>query len=168
VTNSQFIADKIKKHYQREAQVIYPPIKIDDFYISDQVDDYFLIVSRLRPYKKVDLAIRAFNNLKLPLKIIGAGSEYKKLKKMASSNIEFLGEVSDEVRNKYLAHCQAFLYPQVEDLGISAIEAMASGRPVIAYQKGGALETVIDGQTGVFLKIKIGAFDSCGFALSDH
>ncbi|KKP91263.1 MAG: Glycosyl transferase group 1 [Parcubacteria group bacterium GW2011_GWA2_36_10] len=152
IANSQFIADKIKKDYQREAQVIYPPIKVDDFYISDKIDDYFLIVSRLRPYKKVDLAIRAFNNMKLPLKIIGTGSEYKKLKQMASSNIEFLGEVSDEARNKYLSHCQAFLYPQVEDLGISALEAMASGRPVIAYQKGGALETVIDGQTGIFFQ----------------
>jgi len=96
------------------------------------------------------LAIKAFNNLKLPLKIIGVGSEYSRLKKMAASNIEFLGELSDQDRNYYLSHAQAFIYPQVEDFGISALEAMASGRPVIAYAKGGALETVVDGQTGLF------------------
>lgn len=150
IANSQFIAEKIKNDYQQIATVIYPPIKVDNFFVSSEIKDYFLIVSRLRPYKRVDLAIKAFNNLKLPLKIIGTGSEYFKLKKMAGSNIEFLGEVSDRERNEYLSHCQAFLYPQIEDFGISALEAMASGRPVIAYKAGGALETVIDQQTGLF------------------
>jgi glycosyltransferase involved in cell wall biosynthesis len=152
IANSRFIADKIKQHYNREAEVIYPSIKINDFKISDQVEDYYLIVSRLRPYKKVDIAIQAFNNMKLPLKIIGAGSEMDRLKKMAGNNIEFLGEISDKDRNHYLSRCRAFLYPQVEDFGITALEAMASGRPVIAYAKGGALETVIDGTTGVFFE----------------
>lgn len=150
IANSRFIANKIKKHYHRQADVIYPPVKVDDFKISPEVDNYFLIVSRLRPYKKVDLAIRAFNNLRLPLKIIGTGSEMNNLKKLAKSNIEFLGELSDQERNKYLSRCRAFIYPQIEDFGITALEAMASGRPVVALAKGGALETVIDGVTGVF------------------
>lgn len=150
IANSRYIAEKISKHYKKKAEVIYPSIKVDDFKIADKVEDYYLIVSRLRPYKKVDLAVEAFNNLKLPLKIIGIGSEYPKLKKMAAENIEFLGQLSDEKRNYYLAHAKAFIYPQVEDFGISALEAMASGRPVIAYAKGGALETVVDGETGLF------------------
>jgi len=150
VATSQHIADKIKKHYQRSSTVIYPPVPINSFTVSDQVDDYYLIVSRLRPYKRVDLAIRAFNNLKLPLKVIGGGSELRRLKKMAKSNIEFLGEVDDITRNQYLSKCRAFIYPQVEDFGITAVEAMASGRPVLAYAKGGARETVLPGLTGEF------------------
>lgn len=150
VTISQHIASKIKKHYGRDSVIIYPPVKVADFKISPEIDDYFLIVSRLRPYKKVDLAIKAFNNLKLPLKIIGSGSEYHKLKKIAGSNIEFLGELSDEKRNYYLSRCRAFIYPQIEDFGITALEAMACGRPVIALQAGGAMETVVDGLSGTF------------------
>ena len=152
IANSNFIAKKIKKHYKKEAIVIHPPIKVSDFQIASDLGDYYLIVSRLRPYKRVDLAVAAFNNLKLPLKIIGNGSEFKKLKKMANSNIEFLGELSDQQRNYYLSRCQAFIYPQIEDFGISALEAMASGRPVIAYGQGGALETVIENKTGVFFE----------------
>lgn len=150
IANSHFIAQKIAKHYKREAVVIHPPIDVDSFTVANEVEDYYLIVSRLRPYKKVDLAIKAFNNLKLPLKIIGTGSELRRLKKLAHNNIEFLGEVSDEVRNRYLSKCKALIYPQIEDFGITALEAMASGRPVIAFKKGGALETIIEGQTGVF------------------
>lgn len=152
IANSHFIARKIKQHYKKDSIVIHPPIKVKEFSLADKVEDYYLIVSRLRPYKKVDLAVKAFNNLKLPLKIIGGGSELKKLKKMAHSNIEFLGEVSDQERNYYLSRCKAFIYPQVEDFGISALEAMASGRPVIAYKAGGALETVVEGKTGVFFE----------------
>jgi len=152
IANSHFTADKIKKNYKRDSVVIYPPLRVADFYLADKIEDYYLIVSRLRPYKKVDLAIEAFNNLKLPLKIIGSGTELKKLKKIAHSNIEFLGEVPDRVRNHYLSHCKAFIYPQIEDFGISALEAMASGRPVIAYGRGGALETVVENKTGVFFQ----------------
>lgn len=152
IANSQYIADKIAKHYKRDSVVIHPPVRVEDFSLNQGVEDYYLIVSRLRPYKKVDLAIKAFNNLKLPLKIIGSGSEFRRLKNMARSNIEFLGEVSDEERNDYLSKCKAFIYPQIEDFGISALEAMASGRPVIAYKKGGALETVIEGISGTFFE----------------
>ena len=150
IANSKFIAEKIKKHYKKNSIVIHPPVKVDDFHLSNNIGDYYLIVSRLRPYKKVDLAVKAFNNLKLPLKIIGDGSELKKLKKMAYSNIEFLGELSDKERNDYLSRCKAFIYPQIEDFGITALEAMASGRPIIAYAGGGVKEAIIDGQTGVF------------------
>ncbi|MBT6690759.1 glycosyltransferase [Candidatus Parcubacteria bacterium] len=150
IANSKFIADKISKHYRRASTVIHPPVKVNNFQVSEEIEDYYLIVSRLRPYKKVDLAVKAFNNLKLPLKIIGGGSELRRLKRMAHSNIEFLGELPDEARNKYLSRCKAFIYPQIEDFGITALEAMSSGRPVIAFAQGGALETVVDGVTGVF------------------
>jgi len=152
LANSKYIAHKILKHYNKHSVVIYPPIKINEFSLAEKVQDYYLIVSRLRPYKKVDLAIKAFNNLKLPLKIIGGGSEMRRLKRMSNSNIEFLGEISDKERNFYLSHCKAFIYPQIEDFGITAVEAMASGRPVIAYAAGGALETVKDGVSGTFFK----------------
>lgn len=150
IANSENIAHKIKKYYKRDSIVITPPLDLSQFYLASEPKDYYLIVSRFRPYKKVDVAIKAFNNLKLPLKIIGTGSEKKRLKRLAQNNIEFLGEVSDEQRNYYLAHCRALIYPQEEDFGISALEAMASGRPVIAYRKGGALETVQEGVSGSF------------------
>ena len=150
IANSEFIAQRIRHYYDRDSTVIYPPVDTNQFNISDTLDPYFLIVSRLRPYKRVDLAIDAFNNLKLPLVIIGGGEELRKLRSRARKNIRFLGEVSNTVRNQYLSHCRAFIHPQEEDFGISAIEAMASGRPVIAYRAGGARETVIENVTGVF------------------
>lgn len=150
VSNSKFIGQKIRKYYHRESTVIYPPVDTAQFKISQNHGNYYLIVSRLRPYKKVDIAVEAFNNLKLPLVIIGGGEESKRLKKMAKRNITFLGEVTPELRNEYLANCQAFIHPQEEDFGISAVESMASGRPVIAYRAGGATETVEEGATGIF------------------
>ena len=148
IANSNFIADRIKKYYNRESHVIYPPVDVDRFY-NDTKQDYYILVSRLRPYKKIDLAIKTFNQLKLPLKIIGGG-EIDYYRSMSKDNIEFLGEVSDEEKIKYLSHAKAFIHPQEEDFGISLVEASASGCPVIAYKKGGALETVIENQTGVF------------------
>ncbi len=150
ITNSNFIASRIRKYYGRESTVIYPPIDASQFHLSQDIGDYYLIVSRLRPYKRVDLAIEAFNNLKLPLVIIGDGEEYGRLKAMSKNTIHFLGEVSDAERNKYMARCKAFIYPQEEDFGISAVEAMASGRPVIAFRGGGALETVTPSLNGFF------------------
>jgi len=151
IANSGFIAQRIKHYYKRDSTVIYPPVEISKFNISNKIEDYYLIVSRFRPYKRVDLAIEAFNKLRMPLKIIGTGED-KLLKKMAGPNIEFLGFVSDKEKAKYLSHCKAFIHPQEEDFGITPIEAMASGRPVIAYKKGGAMETVVDGLTGKFFK----------------
>jgi len=151
IANSGFVAQRIKHYYKRDSHVIYPPVEISKFSIANKIQDYYLIISRLCPYKKVDLAIKAFNKLKMPLKIIGTGED-KSLRKIAGPNIEFLGFVSDKEKAKYLSHCKAFIFPQEEDFGITPIEAMASGRPVIAYKRGGALETVVDGLTGKFFK----------------
>ncbi|XOU94739.1 MAG: glycosyltransferase [Candidatus Kerfeldbacteria bacterium] len=149
IANSKYVAQRIKKYYKRDSVVIHPPVDISRFKISNEVKDYFLIISRLRPYKKVDLAIQAFNKLGLPLYIIGTGEEENRLKEMAGPHIKFLGNVSDEKAVEYLSQCQAFIHPQEEDFGITPVEAMACGRPVIAYGIGGALETVINGKTGV-------------------
>jgi glycosyltransferase involved in cell wall biosynthesis len=151
VANSQFVAQRIKHYYRRESTVIYPPVEFSQFKVAAEIKDYYLVISRFRPYKRVDLAIRAFNELKIPLKIIGTGND-KFLKKIAGPNIEFLGFVSEQEKVKYLSQCRALIHPQKEDFGITPLEAMASGRPVIAYQAGGAQETVLEGRTGKFFK----------------
>ena len=152
IANSEFVAKRIKKYYQQESTVIYPPVETQLFQIAPEVADYYLVVSRLRPYKRVDIVVKAFNQLRLPLKIAGGGEEEVKLKKLAKSNIEFLGEVTDEQRSGLMARAKAFIHPQEEDFGIAAVEAMAAGRPVIAYKSGGALETVLENETGKFFK----------------
>ncbi|MFA5052211.1 MAG: glycosyltransferase [Patescibacteria group bacterium] len=149
IANSKFVAHRIKKYYKHDSVVINPPIDTSRFSITKDIGDYFLIVSRLRPYKKVDVAIQAFNKLNLPLYIIGEGEEEERLRALAGPNIRFLGYVPDDKVRHYLSHCRAFIHPQEEDFGITPVEAMASGRPVIAYGAGGALETVIHGKTGV-------------------
>lgn len=150
IANSKFVAHRIKKYYNRESTVIYPPVDTATFHVSQTVGDYYLLISRLRPYKRVELAIRAFNKLGLPLYIIGDGEEEDRLRAIAGPTITFLGFVSEEEKIKYLSECKAFIHPQEEDFGITPVEAMASGRPVIAYGAGGVLETVIPGTTGVF------------------
>jgi len=150
IANSYYVAKRIRKYYHRESKVIYPPVRTDIFYIASQPADYFLMVGRFLAYKRFDLAIRAFNQLGLPLKIVGDGPERKKLQKIARDNIQFLGLVPDFKLRDLYAHCQALIFPQEEDFGIVAVEAMASGRPVIAYQAGGVLETVKEGETGLF------------------
>ena len=150
IANSNFVAQRIKKYYRRESEVIYPPVNFNNFYISEKQQEYFLMVGRLLAYKKFDIAIEAFNKLGLKLKIIGRGPEMKRLKKMAKSNIEFLGRVSDKKLAKYYSECQAFIFPQEEDFGIVAIEAMASGRPLIAYYGGDIPEHLEEGKNGVF------------------
>ncbi len=150
LANSDFVAARIKKYYGRQSQVIYPPVKTAFFDAKDQPADYFLIVARLLPYKKIDLAVSVFNELGWPLKIIGDGPEKKHLQKIARSNIEFVGLVDDEKLKRYYVSCRAFLFPQEEDFGITAVEAMSAGRPVIAFAGGGALEIVKEDQTGIF------------------
>ncbi len=149
---SQHITKKIKMIYQRDADLIYPPVDFSQFFISSTQENYFLIISRLNAYKRIDIAIDAFNQLSLPLWIIGEGPHGDVLKKRANKNIRFLGEVSQEDLAHYLNRSRAFVFPGEEDFGIAPVEAMASGRPVIAYGRGGALETVLNGVTGIFFK----------------
>lgn len=152
IANSKNVAKRIWKHYRREADVIYPPVKCSYFDISDCGEDYFLIVSRLVAYKRIDLAVETFNHLGLPLVIIGEGPQLDYLKGMAGSNIKILGRQPDEVVREYYKKCRAFIFPGEEDFGITPLEAQACGRPVIAYAKGGALETVVSEKTGVFFE----------------
>ena len=140
---SKHVANRIKKFYRREAEVIHPPVNIKRFKLQNKKEDFFLIVSSFVPYKKIDLAVEAFNRLGYPLKIIGAGPEGKRLSAMAKSNVEFLGWQSDEVVADYYSQCRALIFPGEEDFGIVPLEAMASGKPVIAYGRGGALETIV-------------------------
>ena len=152
VANSNFVAKRIKKYYKRESLVIHPPVSVRDFFVSEKRGDYFLMVGRLLSYKRYDIAIQAFNKLGLPLKIIGRGPEMKKLKKMANNNIEFLGRVSDAELAQYYAKSRAFIFPQEEDFGIVAVEAMASGRPIIAYRGGDIPEHMEEGKMGIFFE----------------
>lgn len=158
IANSQMVAGRIKKYYRRDSQVIYPPVETTKFSISKEMpqgsDAYFLAGCRLVPYKRIDLVIEAFNLLggDYRLKIFGDGLDLKRLKNIAGDNlkIEFLGRVSDEEKARLYQNALAFINPQEEDFGITPVESMSSGRPVIAYRKGGVLETVIDGKTGLF------------------
>ncbi|HHX58906.1 MAG TPA: glycosyltransferase family 4 protein [Candidatus Moranbacteria bacterium] len=154
IANSEFVSRRIKKYYGRESTVINPPIKLSQFFIAeqDQMDDYFLVVGRMMKYKKIDLVIRAFNKLKLPLKIVGRGVEYNNLKKIAGPTIDFLGRVPDSDLPIIYAKAQAFVFPQEEDFGIVATEALASGRPIIAFRAGDIEERIVDGQNGVFFE----------------
>jgi len=152
ISNSNFVAKRIKKYYKRDVQIIHPPVDVDNFYAGSGDGGYFLMVGRFLAYKKFDIAIQAFNDLGLPLKIIGRGPEMEKLKRLANDNIEFLGRVPDEKLAKYYADCKAFIFPQEEDFGIVAIEAMASGRPIVAFKGGDIPEHIEEGKTGVFFE----------------
>lgn len=151
ISISNEVEKRVKKYYKRDSEVIYPPIE-DKFYsfnpISIHNREYFLVVSRLVPYKKVDLVIEAFNKLKFPLVIIGSGNEENILKSKAGGNISFLGQVEDHRLLEYYRRAKAVIFPQLEDFGLVPLEAQALGTPVIAYAGGGALETVIPGKTG--------------------
>lgn len=155
VANSQTVQARIKKYYGRDSVIIHPPVETKKFFISSGPKKFFLVGGRLVPYKRYDLIIQAFNRLGLPLKVFGTGPIEEALKNQAQGNIEFLGRISDEERAGLYANCLAFLHPQEEDFGITAVEAMAAGRPVIAYRKGGATETVVEGVTGEFFDEQI-------------
>ncbi|HLW02131.1 MAG TPA: glycosyltransferase [Ktedonobacterales bacterium] len=150
IANSPVVAQRIAACYRHEATVIPPPVATANYSISPIQEAYFLVVSRLVPYKRIDIAIEACNLLHLPLKIIGAGRDRARLERLAGPTIEFLGWLPDEQVQRYLARCQALLHPGAEDFGLTPLEAQASGRPVIAYGAGGALTSVIDGVTGLF------------------
>lgn len=152
IANSKYIAGLIKKHYNRDAEVIYPPVGVNGFKARKENKGYFLIVSSLVPYKRVDLAIDAFNKLNLPLWVVGSGPQEKKLKKMAEQNIRFFGWQEQDNLTDFYSNCRALVFPGIEDFGIVPVEAQACGKPVIAFAAGGALETIKENVTGVFFR----------------
>lgn len=151
VANSINTARRIRKFYSRESEVIQAPVECRRFHPSREApENYFVVISRLVGYKRIDLAVEAFNRLKLPLWIVGSGPELSRLRALAGPTVKFLGQLPDAEVGRVLANCRALIFPGEEDFGITPLEAMASGRPVVAYAGGGALETVVDGETGVF------------------
>jgi len=150
VANSHVVAERIRKLYGREAVVIQPPVDVNRFTLGDADEDYYLVLSRLVPYKKIDLAIEACSQLNRPLVVIGDGPDRARLESIAGPTVRFLGRQSDVEVNKYAAGCRALLFPGEEDFGITPLEINAAGRPVIAYRAGGATETVLEGETGLF------------------
>jgi len=150
IANSNTVKQRIHKYYRRDSETIYPPVDTHNFKIANDTGDYFVAGGRLVPYKRIDLAVKAFNRLRWPLKIFGSGPEEKYLKQIAKDNIEFLGNISEKEKMEILSRAKAFINPQYEDFGIVAVEAMASGRPVIAFGDGGARESIIENETGLF------------------
>jgi glycosyltransferase involved in cell wall biosynthesis len=152
VANSEFVAKRIRKNYRREAVVIPPPVDTLNFRSTQSHEDFYLVVGQLVPYKRVDIAVEAFNEIGKRLVIIGSGSEEQSLRKQAQPNIEFLSSQPNDVLVDYYSRCRALVFPGKEDFGIVPVEAMASGKPVIASRLGGALDTVVDGETGILFE----------------
>lgn len=151
VANSDYVGKRIAKFYRRGSTTIHPGIMLSEGPVSEERGDYYFVLSRFVSYKRVDLAIEACNMLKRRLIVAGSGGEEeKKLRAMAGPTVEFVGSVTDEQLSGYYRHARAFLFPGIEDFGLTPIEAMAGGAPVLAYGEGGALETVVDGETGMF------------------
>jgi glycosyltransferase involved in cell wall biosynthesis len=149
---SHWTAGRIKEYWGRDAKVIYPPVDVERFTPAKEREDFYLYVARLVPYKMTAEIIKAFNQLKLPLYILGAGPEMPRLKKLAMKNIKLLGYQPDEVVTDLMNRAKAFVYMAVEDFGIAMVEAQAAGCPVIAYYRGGAGETLQDGETGILYR----------------
>ncbi len=169
IANSHFVAGRIRQHYGREATVIYPPVDTEFFTPGDPQNatpgspsgasggrgvgrDFYLSVSRLVSYKRIEVAVEAFNQLGRPLLVVGDGPERERLEALAHGNVRFVGEVSDAALRGYYRQCQALVFPGEEDFGMVPVEAQACGRPVIALGRGGALESVVDRVTGVFFQ----------------
>ena len=151
IANSEFVRRRIRDYYGRDSEIIYPPVALDAFAMTSAApEDFHLVVSALTPYKRIDVAVAAFTRLGRPLVVIGEGSERGKLEAMAGPTVTFLGPQPAGVLADHFRRCRALVFPGVEDFGITPLEAMASGRPVIAYRTGGVLETVVDGATGLF------------------
>lgn len=162
VANSQNVASRIRKHYRRDSEVIYPPVNVRAGYLAEKTEDYYLLVSQLVDYKRADLAVRACTRLGRRLRVVGAGEEYGRLRKLAGPTVQFCGALSDKDLGEQYAHCRALLFPGEEDFGIVPVEALSFGRPVIAYGRGGVRESVIgfypdtvgfpEHSTGVFFR----------------
>lgn len=177
VSISTSIKERIKKYYNRDSQIIFPPLTLNKNkrLKPKKKDSYFLMVTRLVPYKKVDLAIKTFNKLKLPLIIIGKGNQLDYLKSIARSNIHFLDTLTDNELSNYYGRAKALIFPQEEDFGLVALEALSHNTPVIAYKKGGSLDIVTEGKTGVFfdnqtpkdIKYALHRFDKMEFSESE-
>ncbi len=170
---SHHVQRRIRKYYRREASVIFPPVDTQR-YSPREKEEFYLIVSRLVGYKRVDLAVQAFNRLGLPLVIIGAGQEREALRRAANENIRFLGHLPDEEVADWYGRAKAFVFCGEEDFGLTPVEAQAAGTPVIAYARGGVLDTVLDGQTGILFQEQtaeslcgaVRRFERCGVARS--
>jgi len=154
VANSHHVASRIAKYYRRSSVVLHPPVAVAEFAPVASVDDFYLCAGQIVPYKRVDLAVRTFTKLKRNLVVVGDGDsqDIAALKRIAGPTIRFTGPVSFTELKDYLARCRALIFPGEEDFGIVPVEAMASGRPVIAYGRGGALDTIVPGHTGVLFK----------------
>jgi glycosyltransferase involved in cell wall biosynthesis len=170
IANSGNVKNRIRKHYRREAEVIYPPVDTNYFVPGNgKRGDYFLCAGRLVAYKRVDLAVRVCSAMNVPLVVAGVGGEYKRLRAIAGPTVKFRGWVSNDELLQLYQGCRAFIFPGEEDFGITPLEAQACGRPVIAYRRGGALETVLEGRTGLFfdrqeedsLKAALEIFSTC-------
>jgi glycosyltransferase involved in cell wall biosynthesis len=149
IANSLSVQARIKQYYHRESEVIYPPVDVQHFCVQPEADDYYVVISRLVGYKRIDRAVVAFNRLKKRLLIAGDGPDRKRLERMSGPTIRFLGRLSDDEVKGYLERCRGLIFPGREDFGIAPVEAQACGKPVIAFAAGGALETVIPEETGV-------------------
>lgn len=143
---------RIAAYYRRDSVVIHPPVDTERFEPAGKPDAYYLVVSRLIPYKRVDLAVKAMSLLDRPLIVVGDGRDRAKLEAMAGPNVKFTGRLPEDELAGLMARCRAFLFPGVDDFGIAPVEAMSAGRPVIAYAAGGALDTVVEGKTGLFFR----------------
>jgi len=162
IANSGFVAQRIRKFYRRKAEIIHPPVNIDEFQVVDVKSDYYLVLGQLTPYKRADLVVDAFLSNGKKLVIIGDGEQYRELKNKENSNIQVLGRMPWEDCKRYLQEAKALVFPGVEDFGMVPVEAMACGTPVLAYAKGGALETVIDGYSGfLFYEQTIESLNDC-------
>lgn len=149
IANSTNVKERISKIYNKSSTVIHPPVDVEYYQLSEEKEDYYFIVSRLVPYKRIDLAIEACNKLRKNLVVIGHGEEFEKLKQLAGPTITLLGYQTDEQIKEYMQKSKAFLFPGFEDFGIAPVEAQACGKPVIAFGKGGALDTVLPEKTGI-------------------
>ncbi len=150
IANSRHVKRRIKKYYRKNAEVLYPPVETRHFTPNKVHQDYFLIVSALTPFKKIDLAVQLFNKIDKQLIVIGSGAQYEYLKSIAGPTVHILGFKEDKVVHEYMENCRGFIITNEEDFGIAPVEAMCCGKPVLAYGKGGVLETVIPGETGEF------------------